>query len=91
MIDGPQRHRARGEGNDTRRMRMDHPFDVGARLVDLAVDETLKEARPPAVIDGIAIRVVLVVSAGASERDISKLVGLVGWRMLTWPKPSSTP
>src|SRR6516225_6617253 len=32
-----------------------------------------------------------VTSAGASERDIRKRSGLVGWRALTWPNPSSTP
>src|SRR5258708_2388561 len=30
-------------------------------------------------------------SAGASDRDIRKRFGLVGWRALTWPKPSTTP
>src|SRR5258708_18862777 len=32
-----------------------------------------------------------VTSAGASERDIKKWLGLLGSRALTWPKPSSTP
>src|SRR6185312_11029946 len=32
-----------------------------------------------------------VTSAGASERDIRKRLGLAGWRALTWPKPSRTP
>src|SRR3954462_3244773 len=32
-----------------------------------------------------------VTSAGASERDIRKRFGSLGWRRVTCPKPSSTP
>ena len=77
-------------------MAVDHRLDIGARLVDLAVDEALEIGRAAAAIDGIAVEIELRMSSavtrpGAMLRASRKRPGSLSWRALTWPKPSTTP
>ena len=92
----PHRLSDEAERNYRRRMRVHHARHVGPCLVNRAVDEAFEKDAAPARLARLRVEIEFHDVSGshealASERDIRKRSGACGWRMLTWPKASTTP